>query len=159
VGGVSARAREVLGSILMLAFVAILWVQRDYTTPMGGIFPDRVMGITVALALVSLVLALTPRATQPEAERPAPSGGGRRWRDLFVVIGILLAWTILLRPLGFSLVSVLGFSGLTYFLSGRYRDPRSIATSLAVGVAVTALFQFVFGYLLKVPLPPGTLLD
>jgi hypothetical protein len=143
----------------MLAFVAILWVQRDYTTPMGGIFPDRIMGIMVLLALLGLVLALTPRGAARETEKAAPSDGERRWRDLFVVIGILLVWTLFLRRFGFALLSVLGFSGMAYYLSGRYRDVRTIVTALAVGLGTTALFVFIFGYLLKVPLPPGTLFD
>lgn len=153
----SVKSRDILGSLLMLVFVAVLWVQRDYTTPMGGIFPDRIMGIMALLALLGLALGLNPRgASQAEAR---PSEGGRRWRELFVVIGILAVWTLFLRQLGFALLSTLCFSGMAYYLSGRYRDIRTIAKALAVGVATTALFVFVFGYLLKVPLPPGTLFD
>ena len=155
----SAKTRDILGSLLMLAFVTVLWAQRDYTTPMGGIFPDRIMGIMVLLALLGLALALNPRGVSPEAAKENPSEGERRWRDLFVVIGILTIWTLFLRQLGFALLSVLGFSGMAYFLSGRYRDIRTIVTTLAVGVATTALFVFIFGYLLKVPLPPGNLFD
>jgi len=143
----------------MLAIVVVLWVQRDYTTPMGGIFPDRIMGITVLLALLGVALALNPRGAARDAEAPAATDGERRWLDLFVVIGILTIWTLFLRQLGFVVVSVVGFSGMAYYLSGRYRDIRTIATALVVGVATTAVFVFIFGHLLKVPLPPGILFD
>ena len=155
----SARARDILGSLLMLAFVAVLWVQRDYTTPMGGIFPDRIMGIMVLLALLGLALALNPRGASCVEAETKPSEGERRWRDLFVVIGMLAVWTLFLRQLGFVLLSVLGFSGIAYYLSGKYRDPRTILTAAAIGVGTTLLFLVIFGYLLKVPLPPGTLFE
>jgi hypothetical protein len=156
---VTTTTKDRLGTILVLLFVGILWVQRDYTTPMGGIFPDRIMLILVALLLVTLALSFTPYAAlRGEAEKPE-RGETKNWRDLFVVIVMLLLWTMLQRSLGFALLGVLGFSGMSWYLGGRYRDIRAAGLCLAVGVAVTALFILVFGYLLKVPLPAGTLVD
>jgi hypothetical protein len=156
---VTTTTKDRLGTILVLLFVGILWVQRDYTTPMGGIFPDRIMLILVALLLLTLVLSFTPcGALRGEAGKPE-RGGTRNRRDFFVVVGMLLLWTTLQRALGFALLGVLGFSGMSWYLGGRYRDIRAAGACLAVGVAVTGLFIFVFGYLLKVPLPAGTLFD
>ena len=44
-----------LGSGLMLGLVAVLWSQRNYMTPFGGIFPDRIMSILALLALILFV--------------------------------------------------------------------------------------------------------
>ncbi|MBE0606550.1 MAG: hypothetical protein IH610_09730, partial [Deltaproteobacteria bacterium] len=56
-----------LGSILMLAFVAALWAQRDYMTPFGGIFPDIVLEIMAGVLVVTLILSFTPYAAMKEA--------------------------------------------------------------------------------------------
>ena len=153
-----ARTKDRLGSVLLLIFVAILWVQRDYTTPMGGIFPDRIMLILAALLVVGLVLSFTCYAAIKE-EGEKKEAAPKNWRDLIVVIVGLLLWTGLLRSLGFALTGVVGFAGMSWYLSGRYRDPRTIVTCLAIGAAVTYLFVLIFGHLLQVPLPKGKLFE
>lgn len=153
-----ARTRDRLGSILLLIFVAILWVQRDYTTPMGGIFPDRIMLILGALLVVGLGLSFTRYAALKEGGEKR-EGGPKNWRDLIVVIVGLLLWTGLLRSLGFALTGVAGFAGMSWYLSGRYRDPKTIVTCLVIGAAATYLFVLIFGYFLQVPLPKGKLFE
>jgi cell division protein FtsW (lipid II flippase) len=156
---VTTTTKDRLGTILALLFVGILWAQRDYTTPMGGIFPDRIMLILVALLLATLILSFTPYRALREEGKKAEAGEPRNWMDLFVVIMMLMLWTTLQRYLGFALLGVLGFAGMSWYLGGRYRDIRAAGVCLAIGVAVTALFILVFGYFLKVPLPAGTLFD
>ncbi|MGB3400964.1 MAG: hypothetical protein WBA34_12435, partial [Candidatus Deferrimicrobiaceae bacterium] len=62
-----ASTRDRLGSILMLAFVASLWMQRSYMTRFGGIFPDIVMEIMAGILVTTLVLSFTPYAAMKEA--------------------------------------------------------------------------------------------
>ena len=81
----NAKFRDLLGSLLMLAFVASLWVQRDYITPFGGIFPDIVMGIMVALVVTTMLLLLTPwRAIKDSEEKEKEAF---HWFDMAVVGG------------------------------------------------------------------------
>ena len=56
----TAKFRDHLGSALLLAFVAVLWLQRDYITVFGGIFPDIVMEIMAALIVLTVILSFTP---------------------------------------------------------------------------------------------------
>ena len=102
----SAKLRDRLGSILMLAFVASLWVQRDYITPFGGIFPDIVMIGLALLAVLTLVLSFTPWRAIKEEEAKKEKGEKKNWTDMVVVAIILLGWTGLLRYLGFALCGV-----------------------------------------------------
>jgi uncharacterized membrane protein len=56
-----AKFRDRLGSVIMLAFIAILWGNRGYTTPFGGIFPDAVMIFMTALVVLTLIRSFISR--------------------------------------------------------------------------------------------------
>jgi len=146
-----------LGSILMLAFVAALWAQRDYMTPFGGIFPDIVMEIMAGILVVTLILSLTKHAAMKEAGEKTGEDGKTNWKDMAVVGGMLLAWAVLLRYLGFALTGIVGLGGISWYLGGMRRDIRDVGRCLLLGVAIVFLLILVFQRLLDVPLPPGTL--
>jgi hypothetical protein len=153
-----ATFRDRLGSIIMLAFIAILWVQRGYTTPFGGIFPDAVMIILMAFVVLTLILSFTRYRTIKEEEK-APVSEGKRWLDMAVVIGILLLWVLLLRYVGFALSGVLGFASITWYISGERKNWKVIVKAVAVALAITFLIVYIFGHLLLVPIPPGEIFD
>jgi putative tricarboxylic transport membrane protein len=150
-----ATFRDRLGSILMLAFIAILWVQRGYTTPFGGIFPDRVMIIMTVFVVVTLILSFTRYRTMKEEEQKKSETEDKRWLDMAVVIVIMMLWVLLLRYVGFALLGVVGFASIAWYISGQRKDWRTVAKALLMGLAITYLIVFIFGYLLKVPLPKG----
>jgi amino acid transporter len=152
-----ASTRDRLGSILMLAFVASLWLQRDYMTPFGGIFPDIVMEIMAGILVATLVLSFTPYTAMKETGEKNGEGGKTNWKDMTVVGGMLLAWAILLRHLGFALTGVLGFGAISWYLGGMRKDIKDVGRCLLIGVAITLLMVVVFQRLLEVPLPPGTI--
>jgi hypothetical protein len=154
-----ARTRDLLGSILMLAVVASLWAQRDYMTPFGGIFPDIVMEITAGVVATTLALSFTKYAAMKESAEGKKEGGKTNWRDMIVVGGILVAWAVLLRFLGFALTGILGFGSISWYLGGMKRDIRDVGRCLLIGVAIVFLMVVVFQRLLDVPLPPGTLFE
>jgi hypothetical protein len=150
-----ATFRDRLGSILMLAFIAILWVQRRYTTPFGGIFPDRVMIIMAIFVIVTLVLSFTPYRTMKEEEKKDSETVKKRWLDMAVVIVIMMLWVLLLRYAGFALSGVVGFASIAWYISGERTNWKMIVKAVVLGLAITYLIVFIFGYLLKVPLPQG----
>jgi len=156
---VKARTLDRLGSVLMLAFVAALWTQRDYMTPFGGIFPDIVMEITAGILVGTLVLSLTKYATMKEGGEKTGADGKTNWKDMAVVGGILLAWAVLLRYLGFALTGILGFGTISWYLGGMRRDLKDVGRCLLIGAAIVFLMVLVFRRLLEVPLPPGTLFE
>lgn len=153
-----ASSRDRLGSALMLVFVASLWVQRDYMTRFGGIFPDIVMEITAGITVLSLVLSFTRYASMKDEAKPA-TGKSLNWAGMIVVGGILLAWAVFLRYLGFVLTGMLGFGGISWYLGGMRTDIRDIIRCLAIGAAIVFLIVLVFQRLLDVPLPPGMLFE
>jgi putative tricarboxylic transport membrane protein len=150
-----AMFRDRLGSIIMLTFIAILWVQRSYTTPFGGIFPDRVMIIMTIFVVVTLILSFTRYRTMKEEEQKESETGEKRWLDMAVVIVIMMLWVLLLRYVGFALSGVVGFASIAWYISGQRKDWKTVVKALLMGLAITYLIVFIFGYLLKVPLPKG----
>jgi Na+/melibiose symporter-like transporter len=153
-----ATFRDRLGSILMLAFITILWVQRDYTTPFGGIFPDRIMIIMTVFVMVTLILSFTPYRVMKEGDEKKEAEAeteGKRWFDMAVVIIIMSLWVLLLRYAGFALSGVVSFASIAWYISGQRKDWKTIVKALLMGLAITYLIVFIFGYLLRVPLPKG----
>lgn len=151
-----ATFRDRLGSILMLAFIVVLWVQRDYTTPFGGIFPDRIMILMTIFVVAALILSFTPYRVMTEGEeKPEEATEGKRWLDMAVVIAIMLLWVLLLRYLGFALTGVVGFTSIAWYVSGERKNWKVIVKALLIGLAMTYLIVYIFGHLLLVPLPPG----
>ena len=154
-----AATRDRLGSILMLAVVASLWAQRDYMTPYGGIFPDIVMEIMAGIVVVTLILSFTKYAAMKEAGEKKGEAGKTNWKDMAVVGGILLAWAVLLRYLGFALTGVVGFGSISWYLGGMPKGIKDVGRCLLIGVAIVFLMVVVFQHLLDVPLPVGTLFE
>jgi MFS family permease len=152
----SAKWKDRMGSVLLLAFVAILWMQRDYVTPFGGIFPDGIMICMAILLVLALILSFTPYATMKE-KREAENTGTKNWAAMVVVAVLLLLWTALLRYLGFAVTSVAGFAVISWYLSGYSMSLKSIGTSVGIALGITYLIILIFGHLLLVPLPQGML--
>lgn len=152
-----ATFRDRLGSLFMLVFIAVLWFQRDYTTPFGGIFPDRIMILMAAFAVVALILSFTPYRVMKEEDEKEPEG--KRRGDMAVVIAIMFAWVLLLRYVGFALTSVVGFTSIAWYISGERNNWRTLVKALAIALAITFLIVYIFGHLLLVPIPPGEIFD
>ena len=156
----SNLGRERLGAIIMLATVAILWTQRTYTTPFGGIFPDLLMMILVILSILLLILSFLKKPSTPPVQPPTEKPHIKhQWFDLGIVALILLLWVLLLRSLGFVVMSVFGFAGISICLSRKALTAWIIGKSIVYAFIITYLIVFIFGKLLLVPLPVGILFD
>lgn len=155
-----AKFRDRLGSVIMLAFVAVLWMSRSYTTPFGGIFPDAVMMLMTALIVLSLVLSFTRREPMKvETENVEDEKEQKHWLDMAVVMVILLLWVVLFRYLGFALAGVVGFASIAWYISGKRRDWKMVLKAVVVGILVTFVLIGIFDYMLQVPLPQGEIFD
>ncbi len=153
----TVKTRDRLGASLLLLFVIVLWAQRDYLTPFGGIFPDRVMIIMAFLLVLDLILSFTPYASLKEKEEDKKEEE-THFIKMVIVAVLLLLWAGLLRYFGFILSSISAFSIISWFLSER-RDLRHLLTSVFVAVVLTYSLVYIFEHLLAVPLPKGTIYE
>jgi xanthine/uracil permease len=155
-----AKFRDRLGSVIMLAFVAVLWMNRGYTTPFGGIFPDAVMILMTILIALSLIRSFTSRhAVEVENHQLEGEKEEKHWLDMAVVMVILLLWVLLFRYLGFAVAGVVGFASIAWYISGKRKDWKMVVKAVLVGMVVTFVLMAIFGYLLQVPLPEGEIFD
>ncbi len=154
----SVRTRDRLGALLLLGFVGVLWVQRDYLTPFGGIFPDRVMIILAALLLLDLVLSFTPYASLKEEKSEEKRIKTYPVKMAVVTVSLFL-WVGLIKYFGFALSSIVVFTGISWYLADKRRKIKTVVNSILVAVALTLLIVVVFEKILLVPLPKGELLS
>lgn len=158
----SPTFRDRLGSVLMLVFVAVLWMQRDYSSPFGGMFPDSIMILMAIFIVAALILSFTRFATMTAEtdsnmdDAELDPSVNHRLRVLVVAL-LLIAWVLLYRPVGFALTGVFGFASIAWYLGDHTNNIRSAAKALGFAILVSFIVYMVFDYFLLVPLPPGFL--
>jgi putative tricarboxylic transport membrane protein len=138
------------GGVTWLAVAAVAMVEGvrlgvgTPRQPGPGFFP-----VVVALALAGLAVALLLQPPVEEAPRGRAAGGARRFA---ATVAALLAYAVLLEPLGFVPTTFV----VMWFLAGFVGQRRwSIACAFAVVTAVSA--WFLFDRLLHAQLPRGVL--
>lgn len=156
--------RDRLGSVAMLVFVAVLWVQRDYSSPFGGMFPDTIMIFMAALIVLALLLSFTRYASPPakstlDADTEQPDQAINHGHRVLVVIIILALWVTLYRPVGYALSSILSFAFIAWYLGDRKNSLRNAFKALGFAALISFVVYMVFDYFLLVPLPPGFLFN
>jgi putative tricarboxylic transport membrane protein len=88
----------------------------------------------------------------PSGREPWPAGAVTDWRAVLTVLGSLVAFMVLLRPVGWIVAAGVLFWGVAYALGSR----RPIF-DISVALVMSSLIQLTFGYLLGLNLPAGFL--
>jgi len=114
-------------------------------SPGPGFFPWWTSAAMVLLALILLVQALTLRSS-------AAQEGSGRIAKVAALLGVLVAYTFLLEPLGYPLFT---FSLVLFIL--RATDPQRWSIALGMAVITAVGSYIVFAIWLSVPLPRGPL--
>ncbi len=135
--------------ILMLALaVAYGWGATQFPVPFGGaeaVGPETFPTIiAVVLALSSLYLIVKP---DPDNAWPK----GRTALELVIAVLVLIAYTLLLEPLGFIVATLLAVGTLCWRMGAA--PVRAFVTGGVAGIVVFALFT----YGLDLALPVGLL--
>lgn len=140
-----------LTGLLLLAFAVWFGVlgwnlpRSFFSDPTGSrAFP---LGVAALLAPLALALILRPSRT---AVAWAPRG---TWPLLGVMLLTLVAYALVLEPLGFLLATVLAFTALA--LVFRAPPTRAVVASVVATVTLYALF----GWVLELYLPDGALVE
>ncbi len=139
---------RIFGILMLVLAVAYGWGATQFPEPFGGAesvgpetFPQL---LAVVLALTSLYLIVKP---DPDNAWPA----GRTAMELVIAVLVLIAYTLLLQPLGFIIATLLAVGTLCWRMGAA--PVRAYVTGLVAGVVVFALFTFA----LDLPLPLGLL--
>lgn len=146
----------ILGIITIVASIVLMLHARTFPAlpgvPYGpGFFPNIVLGAMVVAGAILVVkgarswkaagwLELDPWARQPKT-----------YVTLSAIVAAHLFYIFFSERLGFLVTAIVLILGLLLLTRGRQR----ILSSAAIAVGFSAFVYYVFGMVLRVPLPPG----
>jgi len=143
---------NLVGGFATLLFCLIFWVQRDYTSEYGGLFPDAVL---IVLAVLSLLLVA--RGVLWRHESGWDWTGRLTFGGLARALALLVAWVVSLPVLGYLIGGIIFFALMAVLMRTTRPTWKNVALDLVVAVAVVGVFYLVFTRLLFVTLPELTL--
>ena len=148
--------RKDVSSSLFLMLFGIYFAIESYRFGLGtwarpgpGYFP---FGAGVIFSIISLsILVRSLRKTTRNGPPPKPAGL-LQWQNIVLVVAGMLAFTLLLKTLGFALCAF-GLSVFFIRVIARKSWPNSIFTGLVIGF----IFHVFFNVMLNAQLPNGLL--
>lgn len=169
-GGVAQRVRRwtVLAGLPLFA-ACYLWQALTVEVPGRQlVVSPRAFPTFVGVLMVLVTIALAVRELLSVRRQSAGTASGRAalhagdpedeverissWRDVWVVVGALVAYVVMFGPVGYPLSTFGVLTALsTYFARDKWRR------NVLVALAFTVLTWYVFRYLLSVQLPAGVL--
>lgn len=139
---------RIFGVLMLVLAVAYGWGATQFPEPFGGaesVGPETFPKVlAVVLALSSLYLIVKP---DPDNAWPV----GRTALELVIAVVVLIAYTLLLEPLGFIIATLLAVGTLCWRMGAP--PVRAYVTGGVAGVVVFLLFTFA----LDLALPLGLL--
>jgi putative tricarboxylic transport membrane protein len=149
------------GTAVALLAIGVLALAATFAVPAGvdGAWAPsgpRFVPLVVSAGLIALSLAFLARVTiWPDSELGAHAHDEAKDTD-WVVLGFvaagLLAYVLLIEPLGYVVASTLFFP-----FGSRVLGRRALARDALTGAALAVTVYLLFTRLLGVPLPPGAL--
>jgi putative tricarboxylic transport membrane protein len=139
---------NIVGGAAVLIVCLVFWVQRDYTSQYGGLFPDALL---IVLAVLSLILIA--RGIFVRDESGWDTEGRLAPRDLGRAVVLLAAWVASLPILGYLVGGIVFFTLVAALMRTERPRAKDIALDLVVGVGVVGAFYLAFTRLLYVNLP------
>jgi len=139
---------RILGLGLLVLAVAYGWVAQQWPEPFGGaetVGPETFPTIlSVVLVVGSLYLMVKP---DPDAQWPV----GKSAMELVVSLVVLVAYALLLEPLGFVIATTMAVGTLSWRMGANPKP--AFMTGLLSAIVVFVLFN----YGLSLSLPAGLL--
>lgn len=143
---IGARAvGGVLLAIGVVAFVATLGVGDDWSA--SG---PRLAPAVSSVVLAALALAFLMWPGDDLEQHIADASRGTHWPTPALLVGLLVAYALLLSALGYALATAI-FFWLTAWLLGSQSPVRDVV----VGVLLGAVTSYAFSHWLNVQLPTG----
>jgi len=152
----SARMKEWMSVVAMLAVTGFFWVQTPEQTAQGAsIFPILLMALMAGFAVIKAVALLLFRTEEkkkeiPEDEKPLMG------RFYFVVVS-LIAYVLAVDYIGFYVASFVFFFGVSLAIQMEPRTVRTVLIRLAVVLTFLYCCNIVFTKVLMAQLPKGIL--
>ena len=143
--------RGIIGAAIFIVVGVLAIYYSGEFSPLGSVFPRTIAAAMILLSVVYIVTALLWREAP---KTPPPSSNVRR----ILLAIVMLAWALLLEPLGFLSTSVLCYAAVLVIANYDRWTPRSLLIYTAVGMGILGGLYGTFRFALQVPFPTGILL-
>lgn len=145
------KGNFVLAALCILLGICVISISATYPTaesygtgvPGPGLWPMVISVIMIACSLLMLYRSLKMK---PEKNTPIQLTGSGPMRA-YISMAILVAYLVLLEPLGFIIATT-----ALEFIFIKWFSKRGVAVSLIIAVVVTAVIYGVFQFVLNVPI-------
>ncbi len=134
------------GSVLFVCL--IFWIQRNYSSDYGGIFPDAVLVVLAALSIM-----LIARGVLWRHETGWDTTGRLGYKDLGRALILLTAWVASLPILGYFYGGIIFFTLVAVSMRTSRPTWKQFLLDLVVAVVVVGAFYLAFTQILYVTLP------
>ncbi|MFT3876404.1 MAG: tripartite tricarboxylate transporter TctB family protein [Propioniciclava sp.] len=135
-------------AVCLVAAVSIVIQQIRHPRPVPSApQQDSFSGVSVVHDPFDETIA--PQLKADAAEAPA----GVNWVKLATALGVLIAFTLIVEPVGWLISATLLFAGMAFALGS-----KKLLPSLIIGLGLASTIQVVFSGLLGMTLPAGLLL-
>lgn len=139
---------RIFGILLLVVAIAYGWTATQFPEPFGG---TEIVGSDTFPKVIAVVMALSSlyMILRPDPDIPWPAS--RTALELILAVAVLIAYTLLLQPLGFILATLAAVGTLCWRMGAP--PLRAYIVGLVAGVVVYLLFT----YGLNLALPLGVL--
>lgn len=146
-----------LVALSLTALGVFAWMESERYGALSRLFPQVVAVALVVLSMVLLAQTFTAHARRAEALRREGHARAEKpdLRGVGLSVLIMIAWTLLLEPLGFWTASLLAFALLVVTLRTEDQSAMAVWKTVLAGVVLMTAFVLVFRIMLRVPLPTG----
>lgn len=154
--GRSLTGPRIVGVVLLGIGVAALVATFAINEPGDGLAVSgpRLVPLLVSIALIGLSIAFIVRTTlvpdEELAELAAAEEAATHWPTPGLLLGLLIAYVLLLEPLGYIVATAIFFP-----LGARVLGSEKVVRDVIVGAAIAFGLYYAFTQFLGVPLPAG----
>tara|TARA_R100000655_G_scaffold76286_1_gene115341 strand:- start:933 stop:1394 length:462 start_codon:yes stop_codon:yes gene_type:complete len=148
------RLKNITGSCVFTLVGILLWIQTKDYSALGSVFP-RTMAFFMVVTAVLLLVRSVMESPAPQAEATTDKAA-----DILrgiALIAIMIAWLILIDPLGLLLASILAFACLVIVSERDNSSPVRMIFIMLCGVLMIWGFTLVMSEVMMIPIPRATL--
>lgn len=156
--------RDWPGMIMAILFILLgLWVlqQSHAMSAMGSIFPRAIaiamIVFSIGLLIVNLWRTRGARGGTTVPDETVPAGTAESTPRRLALVGLLVAWALLLPVIGFLVTSIIAFLGILVVANYDSWTLKRMVVYAAISAVTVLAFYLLLVQVLLVPMPVGLL--
>lgn len=149
----------IIGIVLLIFALAILWQSSKFPSlPLNNIgpatFPTVLAWVLVVASTILIITGIRDSKSQPAVYFDRWVSIVIRWRRMFLIPLVIVAFIFLSKPVGFIPTTFVLLALMLYdYTNGR------LLLAVIISTVFTLVSYTIFAYILLVPLPPGILIN